>query len=142
MFVAIHRPSASRCSASPRPKGESEYSTRGGTSLHTTEVGGTRPGTLNVTRAPMLELGYCTSGRLFEAAACGAPVVSDAWEGLDTFFTPGDEILVARAAERLGGSQKADRFQEVGLALRIRANEDIQGGRKRCRKCRIISIMP
>ena len=51
--------------------------------------------TLNVTRAPMAELGYCPSGRLFEAAACGAPLVTDAWEGLDTFFTPGEEILVA-----------------------------------------------
>jgi spore maturation protein CgeB len=51
--------------------------------------------TLNVTRAPMAELGYCPSGRLFEAAACGAPLVSDAWEGLDEFFTPGEEILVA-----------------------------------------------
>jgi spore maturation protein CgeB len=52
--------------------------------------------TLNVTRAPMADMGYCPSGRLFEAAACGVPVLSDAWEGLDQFFTPGREILVAR----------------------------------------------
>lgn len=52
--------------------------------------------TLNVTRAAMASVGYCPSGRLFEAAACGAPIVSDAWEGLDTFFEPGREILVAR----------------------------------------------
>jgi spore maturation protein CgeB len=51
--------------------------------------------TLNVTRAPMAEMGYCPSGRLFEAAACGVPIVSDDWEGLDAFFTPGAEILVA-----------------------------------------------
>jgi spore maturation protein CgeB len=51
--------------------------------------------TLNVTRRAMAETGYCPSGRLFEAAACGAAVLSDAWEGLDLFFEPGSEILVA-----------------------------------------------
>jgi spore maturation protein CgeB len=55
--------------------------------------------TLNVTRAAMAELGYCPSGRLFEAAACGVPIVSDSWEGLDEFFEPGSEILVARDSE-------------------------------------------
>jgi spore maturation protein CgeB len=52
--------------------------------------------TLNVTRQAMAEMGWCPSGRLFEASACGTPVLSDWWEGLDTFFTPGQEILVAR----------------------------------------------
>lgn len=52
--------------------------------------------TLNVTRRAMADMGYCPSGRLFEAAACGAPVLSDAWEGLEEFFVPGEEILVAR----------------------------------------------
>ncbi len=52
--------------------------------------------TLNVTRGAMAEMGYCPSGRLFEAAACGAPILTDTWEGLDTFFEPGREILVAR----------------------------------------------
>jgi spore maturation protein CgeB len=51
--------------------------------------------TLNVTRAAMATTGYCPSGRLFEAAACGAPLLSDAWPGLDQFFEPGREILVA-----------------------------------------------
>ena len=51
--------------------------------------------TLNVTRRAMAEMGWCPSGRLFEAAACGAPLLSDSWEGLDAFFTPGEEILVA-----------------------------------------------
>ena len=55
--------------------------------------------TLNVTRAAMAAMGYCPSGRLFEAAACGVPVLSDQWEGLDRFFQPGDEILVARTTE-------------------------------------------
>ena len=41
----------------------------------------------------MAEYGYCPSGRLFEAAACGTPLLSDTWEGLETFFEPGVEIL-------------------------------------------------
>jgi spore maturation protein CgeB len=49
--------------------------------------------TLNVTRQAMAQYGFCPSGRLFEAAACGAPILSDWWEGLDTFLTPGSEIL-------------------------------------------------
>lgn len=57
------------------------------------------PLTLNVTRGAMAAMGYCPSGRLFEAAACGTPVLSDAWEGLDTFFTPGKEILVAKTTD-------------------------------------------
>ncbi|WP_210528764.1 CgeB family protein [Rubellimicrobium arenae] len=52
--------------------------------------------TLNVTREAMASMGWCPSGRLFEAAACGIPVLSDAWEGLGDFFTPGEEILTAR----------------------------------------------
>jgi spore maturation protein CgeB len=54
--------------------------------------------TLSVTRAAMAEMGYCPSGRLFEAAACGTPVVSDLWEGLDSFFEPGKEIVLATRA--------------------------------------------
>lgn len=54
--------------------------------------------TLNVTRAAMAEMGYCPSGRLFEAAACGTPVVSDCWDGLDHFFEPGKEILIAKSS--------------------------------------------
>jgi spore maturation protein CgeB len=55
--------------------------------------------TLNVTRRDMARLGWCPSGRLFEAAACGAPILSDAWAGLDQFFEPGREILTAGSAE-------------------------------------------
>jgi len=52
--------------------------------------------TLNVTRAAMARMGWCPSGRLFEAAACGTPILSDWWDGLHEFFTPGEQILVAR----------------------------------------------
>lgn len=53
--------------------------------------------TLNVTRRAMAGMGWCPSGRLFEAAACGAPVLTDDWEGLASFYEPGREILVARS---------------------------------------------
>jgi spore maturation protein CgeB len=53
--------------------------------------------TLNVTRHDMAEMGYCPSGRLFEAAACSCPILTDTWEGLEQFFAPGREILTASA---------------------------------------------
>lgn len=52
--------------------------------------------TLNVTRADMVRRGHSPSVRLFEAACCGTPIISDWWEGLDDLFTPGEEILIAR----------------------------------------------
>lgn len=52
--------------------------------------------TLNVTRTDMIQSGYSPSVRLFEAACCGALVISDEWKGLDLFFQPGSEILIAR----------------------------------------------
>lgn len=51
--------------------------------------------TLNVTRADMIAAGWSPSVRLFEAGACGTPIVSDAWEGLDQLFAPDREILIA-----------------------------------------------
>ena len=54
--------------------------------------------TLNVTREAMARMGHCPSGRLFEAAACGVPLLSDSWTGLDEFYEPGREILVAAEA--------------------------------------------
>ena len=79
--------------------------------------------TLNVTRGPMAKLGYCPSGRLFEAAACGTPIVSDSWHGLDEFFTPGEEIIVARETGdvlnvlELGGEER----RRIGSRARERA---------------------
>jgi len=55
--------------------------------------------TLNVTRADMVRAGYSPSVRLFEAAACGVPIISDWWDGLDTLFQPGSEILISRGPE-------------------------------------------
>ncbi len=80
------------------------------------------PLTLNVTRAPMAAMGYCPSGRLFEAAACGTPVLSDAWPGLETFLEPGREILVARTTEDALAAIDLgpDRLARIGRAARER----------------------
>jgi spore maturation protein CgeB len=51
--------------------------------------------TLNLTRSDMVASGYSPSVRLFEAAACGVPIISDVWPGLEQLFTPGEEILLA-----------------------------------------------
>ena len=55
--------------------------------------------TLNITREAMIRWGYSPSVRLFEAAACAVPIVSDYWEGLETFLKPGEEILISRTAQ-------------------------------------------
>jgi len=55
--------------------------------------------TLNVTRADMVRAGHSPSVRLFEAAACGTPVISDRWDGIETLLTPGKEILLADRTE-------------------------------------------
>lgn len=55
--------------------------------------------TLNVTRRAMVDAGWSPSVRLFEAAACGTPIVSDRWPGLERFLMPGREVLVVDSAE-------------------------------------------
>ncbi|MFC4168355.1 CgeB family protein [Teichococcus aestuarii] len=55
--------------------------------------------TLNVTRADMVRAGFSPSVRLFEAAACGSPVISDRWSGIEDVLSPGTEILLADGAE-------------------------------------------
>jgi spore maturation protein CgeB len=79
--------------------------------------------TLNVTRSAMAEMGYCPSGRLFEAAACGTPVISDDWDGLEEFFEPGCEILVASRASDVEEALKLD--PEVLRRMGNRARERV-----------------
>lgn len=55
--------------------------------------------TLNLTRSEMAQSGYCPSGRFFEASACGTPLLTDEWEGLESFFDLGQELLVVRSAD-------------------------------------------
>ncbi len=76
--------------------------------------------TLNVTRAAMAEYGYCPSGRLFEAAACGAPLITDIWEGLDEFFQPGSEIVTASSADDVLGALDRDAAELGRMAARAR----------------------
>jgi|SRR5436309_572429 len=78
--------------------------------------------TLNVTRAAMAGYGYCPSGRLFEAAACETPIVSDSWEGLDEFFEPRKELLVAKSASDVVDalSRSPEELRQVGKAARER----------------------
>jgi len=73
--------------------------------------------TLNVTRKEMVAAGYSPSVRLFEAAGCGATIVSDWWSGLDTFLTPGDEILLANSSDdiiRYMTGMDADEIKRIG----------------------------
>ena len=85
--------------------------------------------TLNVTRAAMARYGYCPSGRLFEAAACGAPLLTDIWEGLDTFFEPGRELLrVASAQDVLDALTLSDReLRRIAGAARHRTLDEHTG---------------
>ena len=77
--------------------------------------------TLNLTRGGMAERGgYCPSGRLFEAAACGTPIVSDWFEGLDSFFTPGNEIFVAGTGEDVSAILNCSEDELRRLAGRAR----------------------
>lgn len=80
--------------------------------------------TLNVTRADMRSLGFSPSVRLFEAAACGTPIISDRWPGLETIFTPTSEILLAscprEVIEIVNGMSEENR-----LALAERARQRI-----------------
>lgn len=84
------------------------------------------PVTLNVTRGAMAEMGYCPSGRLFEAAACGVPVLSDKWDGIGEFFAPETEILLAEGTA--GALAALDRSPEdlarIGRAARDRVMQD------------------
>jgi spore maturation protein CgeB len=82
--------------------------------------------TLNVTRAAMAAMGYCPSGRLFEAAACGAPILSDRWEGLDAFFTPGREILTAASREDVRTALRLDEgeIRRIATAARERTLDE------------------
>ncbi len=77
--------------------------------------------TLNVTRGVMAEYGFCPSGRLFEAAACGAPLLSDTWEGLDAFFVPHKEILPVRTAAEVADALLLSDAELKGIALAARA---------------------
>lgn len=65
---------------------------------------------LNVTRDSMAQTGFSPPTRVFEAAGAAACVITDFWEGIETFYTPGSEILPAQSAE-----QVVDYLRQVGV---------------------------
>jgi spore maturation protein CgeB len=80
--------------------------------------------TLNVTRRDMIDAGWSPSVRLFEAAACAVPIISDYWEGLDDFFRIGTEILVSSSAEEtlsILRHMPEEQRREIGRKARIAA---------------------
>lgn len=94
--------------------------------------------TLNLTREEMARNGWCPSGRFFEAAACGTPLITDSWPGLESFFEPGSEIRVVHTANEVEAAldlpdgevrAMADRAQQRTLDCHtgaIRARELLQ----------------
>jgi spore maturation protein CgeB len=78
---------------------------------------------LNVSRESMARAGFSPATRIFEAAAAAACLITDEWPGIDAFFEPGEEILVAQSgtdvAEILAGLE-VDRARRIGAAARRR----------------------
>lgn len=75
--------------------------------------------TLNITRNGMMRFGYCPSGRFFEAAACGTPLITDWWEGLHTFFAD-DELFVAHNTDHVQQALSSSDDELVRIAQRAR----------------------
>jgi spore maturation protein CgeB len=96
--------------------------------------------TLNITRETMSRLGYCPSGRLFEAAACGVPLLSDAFEGLELFFEPGREIQLVQDRDdvlrALAASDSALQLQARRALKRVLAEHTAE-----CRAQRLVQLL-
>ena len=79
---------------------------------------------LNVNRESMARFGFSPPTRMFEAAGAGACLITDAWNGIEKFFEPGREILVASSAEEIVGQLRAvgpQQARSIGQAMRQRA---------------------
>ena len=90
-------------------------------------LNGSATAVLNVSRSSMAEVGYSPATRVFEAAAAGACLITDAWEGVDTFFEPGTEILVARDGAEVAALLEEltpGRARAIGERARERALKD------------------
>jgi spore maturation protein CgeB len=82
---------------------------------------------LNLNRDSMANVGFSPPTRIFEAAGAGACLITDRWTGIDTFFEPGKEILVASSAEEILSLLRrttAEQAAKIGLAMRQRALRD------------------
>jgi len=76
--------------------------------------------TLNLTRHEMARNGWCPSGRFFEAAACGTPLITDWWEGLDSFFDPGSDLQVVATADDVESTMQKQDEDLHAMAARAR----------------------
>lgn len=87
--------------------------------------------TLNITRLDMADSGYCPSGRFFEAAACGCPILTDTWEGLDTFFTE-EEVVMVNSASDVNDALRLDEgaLQRIAERARQRTLDEHTGTRR------------
>jgi spore maturation protein CgeB len=78
---------------------------------------------LNVARDSMADVGFSPATRVFEAAGAGACLITDAWEGIELFLTPDEEVLVARdgrdVADHVAALTPA-RARAIGEAARQR----------------------
>jgi spore maturation protein CgeB len=82
---------------------------------------------LNVTRRDMVMAGYSPSVRLFEAAACGAAIITDNWPGLNAFFEPGREVLVPSGSNDVVHYLRdlsTDELSQIGEAARQRVHRE------------------
>ncbi|HXB19875.1 MAG TPA: glycosyltransferase, partial [Candidatus Solibacter sp.] len=95
---------------------------------------------LNINRDSMAGVGFSPPTRVFEAAGAGACLITDHWIGIETFFEPDREILVATSAEevvnylrkvseaearQIGNSMRERALQDHTYELRARQFDDI-----------------
>lgn len=82
---------------------------------------------LNLNRDSMAQVGFSPPTRVFEAAGAGVCLITDAWVGIEKFFEPGKEILIANSAEdivRLLRSTSVEQAAKIGTSMRLRALRD------------------
>jgi spore maturation protein CgeB len=82
---------------------------------------------LNINRESMVNVGFSPPTRVFEAAGAGACLITDYWAGIEEFFAPGSEILVARSGQEVASllrSTPAANARHIGERMRQRALRD------------------
>ncbi len=100
---------------------------------------------LNINRESMASVGFSPPTRVFEAAGAAACVVTDCWQGIEKFFAPGREILVASSAEEIAGwlrTVDGQRARELGRAMRERALRDHTYGQRAAEVDAILKAAP
>jgi len=98
---------------------------------------------LNVNRDSMAAVGFSPPTRIFEAAGAAACVITDAWTGIDSFFEPGKEILIADSAEKIVSFLKEitpERAANIGLAMRQRALRDHTYAQRAAQVSQVLSL--